>query len=399
LLHDHAVVTVRVRRPDDKGTWGNLSADSLMAHIVAADTLYILYFMEEVSARLGWAWEPREVTPGRRPVMDIAGIDQRLIGWQSTRRQQIEDALPVLTAKYEERQGHPPGERASYALACQAADQTRPPKRTELLSLTELRKRWRDSAIRAYGADVVDRLAVWARVAAAAVWARVRPVVDIALAAVDVVAVVYVMRGAFKRHHLLAEARRHLSYVLRGRPHQAGLDEQIVQTVVDDYTRPASRRMMTADLRALYPRDTEDQAVLRPLTRKRTAPPYERARIAADALRVRAQAARRADRLGSRTRPRTVAVPAASRSRPRPFHTDPKDGRLLEPETGVDTVEQTRRTFEAAARLAAKLQDGKRERAVAHGPRPQPAPATAPQPLTQQPGTQHTPGRTRGGVA
>jgi conjugative relaxase-like TrwC/TraI family protein len=399
LLHDHAVVTVRVRRPDDKGTWGNLSADSLLAHIVAADTLYILYFMEEVSARLGWAWEPREVTPGRRPVMDIAGIDQRLIGWQSTRRQQIEDALPVLTAKYEERQGHPPGERASYALACQAADQTRPPKRTELLSLTELRKRWRDSAIRAYGADVVDRLAVWARVAAAAVWARVRPVVDIALAAVDVVAVVYVMRGAFKRHHLLAEARRHLSYVLRGRPHQAGLDEQIVQTVVDDYTRPASRRMMTADLRALYPRDTEDQAVLRPLTRKRTAPPYERARIAADALRVRAQAARRADRLGSRTRPRTVAVPAASRSRPRPFHTDPKDGRLLEPETGVDTVEQTRRTFEAAARLAAKLQDGKRERAVAHGPRPQPAPATAPQPLTQQPGTQHTPGRTRGGVA
>ncbi|MGW0846747.1 hypothetical protein ACWD26_42855 [Streptomyces sp. NPDC002787] len=30
--------------------------------------------MEEVSARLGWAWEPREVTPGRRPVMEIAGL-------------------------------------------------------------------------------------------------------------------------------------------------------------------------------------------------------------------------------------------------------------------------------------------------------------------------------------
>jgi hypothetical protein len=246
------------------------------AHIVAADTPYIIYFMEEVSARLGWAWEPpREVTPGRRPVMEIAGIDQRLIGWQSTRRQQIEDALSVLTAKYEERQGHPPGERAAYALGCQAADQTRLPKRKELLSLTELRERWRDSAIRAYGVDVIDRLAERARTAAAAVWARVRPVVDIALAAVDVVAVVYVMRGAFKRHHLLAEARRHLPYVLRGRPHQAGLDEQIVQTVVDDYTRPVGRgRMMTADLRALYPRDTEDQAVLRPLTRKRTAPPY-----------------------------------------------------------------------------------------------------------------------------
>ncbi|MEU8653631.1 MobF family relaxase [Streptomyces sp. NPDC048737] len=83
LLHDHAVVSIRARRPDDKGTWGNLAADSLMAHIVAADTLYTLSFMEEVSARLGWAWEPREVTPGRRPVMEIAGIDQRLIGWRS----------------------------------------------------------------------------------------------------------------------------------------------------------------------------------------------------------------------------------------------------------------------------------------------------------------------------
>ena len=58
-----------------------------------------------------------------------------------------------------------------------------------------------------------------ARAAAAAIWAQVRPVLDIVLAAVDVVAVVYVMRGAFKRDHLLAEARRYLSYVLRGQPH------------------------------------------------------------------------------------------------------------------------------------------------------------------------------------
>ncbi|PRH79245.1 hypothetical protein C6N75_10530 [Streptomyces solincola] len=100
LLHDHAVVSIRARHPD--GTWGNLSADSMLAHIVAADTLYTLLFMEEVTARLGLAWEPREVTPFRRPVMtDMAGIDRRLIGWQWTRRQQIEDALSVLTAQYE----------------------------------------------------------------------------------------------------------------------------------------------------------------------------------------------------------------------------------------------------------------------------------------------------------
>ncbi|MFI1840004.1 MobF family relaxase [Streptomyces olivaceoviridis] len=400
LLHTHAVVSIRARRPHD-GKWGNLSADSLMAHIVAADTLYTLYFMEEVTARLGWAWEPREVTPGRRPVMEIAGIDRRLIGWQSTRRQQIEDALPVLTAKYEEKHGHAPGERAAYALACQAADQTRPPKRTELRSLTELRTRWRTSAIRAFGACTVYRLAERARAAAAAVWARVRPVVDIALAAVDTVAVVYVMRGAFARHHLLAEARRHLAYALRGRPHQPGLDEQIVQAAINDYTRPVGRgRRMTADLRALYPSDTEDQAVLRPLTRSRTATPYERARIAAGALAARVRAARRAERLGSGPRPYAVAVPAASTSHPRPFRDGRKDGRLLEPETrvDVDVVEQTRQTLEAAAaQVAATLQNSRRAREAAHGLRPQPAPAAA-SPPHEQPGTQHTPGRTTGGA-
>ncbi|MFE2943432.1 MobF family relaxase [Streptomyces sp. NPDC059255] len=403
LLHDHALVSIRARRPDDKGTWGNLSADTLLAHIVAADTLYTLFFMEEVSARLGWAWEPREVTPGRRPVMEISGIDQRLIGWQSTRRQQIEDALSVLTADYEEEHGHAPGERAGYALACQAADRTRPPKHKELRSLSELREGWRESAVRRFGADTIDRLAQRARAAAAAVWARVRPVVDVVLAAVDVVAVVYVMRGAFKRHHLLAEARRYLSYVLRGRPHQPGLDEQIVQTVVDDYTRPVGRgRMMTADLRALYPRDTEDQAVLRPLTRKRTAPLYERARLAAGALTARVHAVRRSDRLGSRARPHSVAVPGASRSRPRPSRPDRKADRGQEQKQGTDVaaLEQTRRTIEAAAKMAAKLQDGVRERAVAPGPAPQPTPAASPPSHTQQPGVQQTPGRTpTGGVA
>ncbi|WP_405204800.1 relaxase domain-containing protein [[Kitasatospora] papulosa] len=402
LLHDHAVVSIRARRPDAKGTWGNLSADTLLSHIVAADTLYLLFFMEEVSARLGWAWEPREVTPGRRPVMEISGIDQRLIGWQSTRRQQIEDALFVLTADYVEEHGHVPGEKAAYGLACRAADRTRPPKRKEPRPLSELRESWRESAIAAFGADVVDRLAERARAAAAAVWARVRPVVDIALAAVDVVAVVYVMRGAFKRHHLLAEARRYLSYVLRGRPHQPGLDERIVQTVVDGYTRPVGRGlMMTADLYALYPRDTGDQAVLRPLTRQRTLPLYARARLAADALKARMHAARRAERLGSRARPHTVAVPGTSRTGLRPSRPDRMARRAQEQQEGTDiaALEQARATIEAAAQMAVRLQDGVRERAAGRAARQRLAPAT-PAPSLPPPGVQLTPGRTpAGGLA
>ncbi|MEU9298468.1 hypothetical protein [Streptomyces sp. NPDC048266] len=101
--------------------------------------------------------------------------------------------------------------------------------------------------------------------------------------------------------------------------------------------------------------------MLRPLTRRRTAPPYERARLAADALKARAQAVGRTDR------------PA---------------GRRPGAETDVDTVNQTRRML-AEATLARVL-DGARERALlARDSRPQPAVAVPP-PHTRQPGTQHT---------
>jgi hypothetical protein len=81
--------------------------------------------------------------------------------------------------------------------------------------------------------------------------------------------------------------------------------------------------------------------VLRPLTRKRTAPPYERARLAADALRTRVHAVRRADRLDSRSRPHTVAVPAAPRSPLRPSRADRKSGIVPEQETAVAAMDQT----------------------------------------------------------
>lgn len=201
------------------------------------------------------------------------------------------------------------------------------------------------------------------------------------------------MRGAFNRHHLLAEARRHLSYALRGRPHQHGLDEQIVQTAIDAYTRSVGRGwMMTADLRALYPRDTEDQAVLRPLTRNRSATPYQRTRLAAGALTARVHAVRRADRLHSPTRPRTVAVLTTPRPNLRPGRAERRAGRDREPTTDVAAVEQTRRTLEAAAEMAARLQAGIRERAAACRPLLQPAPATAPPPHAQHP-VQPPPGR------
>ncbi|MFD3939902.1 hypothetical protein ACFWSF_34160 [Streptomyces sp. NPDC058611] len=147
--------------------------------------------------------------------------------------------------------------------------------------------------------------------------------------------------------------------------------------------------------------------MLRHLTRNRSASPYERARLAAGALTARVHAARRADRLNSRARPHTVAVPTTPSPNLRPGRAGRagragrRAGRDLEPTTDGAAVEQTRRTVEAAAvEMAARIQAGIRERAAARRSRPQPAPATAPPPHAQQP-VQPAPGRTTptGGVA
>ncbi|GGW79486.1 hypothetical protein AB0E64_31625 [Streptomyces caelestis] len=54
--------------------------------------------------------------------------------------------------------------------------------------------------------------------------------VDVGLAAVAVTATLLVMNkdGCFHRRHLLAETRRHLALVQRGRRRDPGLDDRIV---------------------------------------------------------------------------------------------------------------------------------------------------------------------------
>lgn len=79
--------------------------------------------------------------------------------------------------------------------------------------------------------------------------------VDVAVAAVDVTAMVFVMNGGgrFRRRRLLAEARRDLTYVLRGRSREPGLDERIVDAAIDahclDIGGPKTVRGLLSDYR------------------------------------------------------------------------------------------------------------------------------------------------------
>ncbi|WJY43187.1 MobF family relaxase (plasmid) [Streptomyces sp. P9-2B-2] len=234
LLHDHCLLLNRAQRPD--GTWSALDTRRLFQHVVAAGTLYTLTMTTEVCEELGLAAVPREVTPGLRPVMEVAGVDSELIAWSSTRRQRIEDALEGITDKYAEKHGRLPGERGRNGLGWWAAQNTRPEKKTPR-PLHQLRAWWRASAILRFGQDLVDGLLQRCRAAGAAIRARVDPLVDTALAAVDVAAVVYTVRRTFARRHVLAEARRHLLETLRGRALAPGLDDYIADAALTRHSR------------------------------------------------------------------------------------------------------------------------------------------------------------------
>ncbi|MFL3870554.1 relaxase domain-containing protein [Streptomyces griseobrunneus] len=300
LLHEHCLVLNRVQRrgADGEPRWGALDTTRLYKHVVAAGTLYTLAMTTEVCEELGLATVPREVTPGLRPVMEIAGVDQVLIDWSSTRRQRIEDALEGLTYTYVQEHGRLPGEKARHGLGWQAAQDTRPEKKTPR-PLEQLLARWRASAVLAFGKQIVDGLVHRCRAVGAALRARVDPVVDTALAVVDVAAVVFTVRGNFARRHVLAEARRHLLETLRGRAFTRGLDDHIASRALADHGRQTTvpqpgRRTPAAD-RIFYTADfpEPDRWWIAGTDGKppRESSRYERARVASLAVRNAIRAA------------------------------------------------------------------------------------------------------------
>jgi conjugative relaxase-like TrwC/TraI family protein len=234
LLHEHCLIANRAQRPD--GSWYALDTARLYKNIVAADTLYTLTMTTEVCEELGLATVPREVTPGLRPVMEIAGVDQELIDWSSTRRRRIEDVLEGITDDDVKKHGRLPGERARHGLAWWAAQETRPDKKTPR-PLDQLLACWRVSALLKFGQRMVDGLLQRCRSAGAAIRARVGPRGDTAFATVDVAAVVFTVRGIFYRRHVLAEARRHLLETLRGRAYVPGIDNYITDRALKRYSR------------------------------------------------------------------------------------------------------------------------------------------------------------------
>ncbi|MEU2556411.1 MobF family relaxase, partial [Streptomyces sp. NPDC013313] len=258
LLHDHLLLSVKGQRLD--GKWGSIHTTALHENTVAASALYNELVLPEVCEALGLATEPRTATPGRRPVMEIAGVPHELIRWTSRRSDQIVACLTELEHEYvtaiddDGEPKFPPmvSERARAKLNQIAVRKTRPPKQ-KTRPLAQLRAWWKTNAILIFAADIITSLE-HARAAAAAIRARVVAVVDVAMAAADVAATVFVMNdgGRFHRRHLLAEARRHLALILRGRRRDPSLDDLIVAAAISTHCLDISEPKTTIGLLSDY---------------------------------------------------------------------------------------------------------------------------------------------------
>ncbi|WP_198544741.1 relaxase domain-containing protein, partial [Streptomyces sp. Root1295] len=178
------LLSVKGQRLD--GKWGSIHTTALYENTVAASALYNEFVAAEVCEELGLATEPRTVTPGRRPVMEIAGVPHGLIRWTARRSNQIATCLAELEHEYVtavDDNGDPKflpvvSERARARLERIAARKTRPPKKEKARSLAQLRADWKQSAILTSGvpADVISSLLEHARAAAAVIRARVAAV-------------------------------------------------------------------------------------------------------------------------------------------------------------------------------------------------------------------------------
>lgn len=229
-LHDHLVVANKVKGVD--GKWRTIDSKLLHRQGVAASEFYNQRVMDRVTDRLNLATELREVAPGKRPVVELAGIDERLTAGFSTRSAGIKAAMATLESEYRATHGRSPDTKARIALAQQATLDTRPQK-LHARALSDLRTLWRAQA-----ANVVGDRAVGAILSAAQAHVRNQnsptgPVetYTVAQAAAKVVETVSEHHAVWGPHTIEAEARRFIQA-----ERSAG---NTVEGTVEDLTRHA----------------------------------------------------------------------------------------------------------------------------------------------------------------
>jgi conjugative relaxase-like TrwC/TraI family protein len=230
-LHTHVAVANKVQTRQDK--WLSIYGSVLHEHVVAASEAYNTALEAHLRDGLGVRFVDVPRPGGKRPVREIAGVNQALCARWSSRRSDIEDRVAELTAEFTDKHGRRPAVKESIALAQRANLETREAKH-EPRSEGEQRAAWRSEAaeqLSERGVDYVVYRALhppeWqqqSRQELTSAW--------IHAAADRVVAELEAHRATWQSWHMYAEAQRQVRD-LDIPPQQVA---QVVEHFVDEAT-------------------------------------------------------------------------------------------------------------------------------------------------------------------
>ncbi|MDE0545925.1 MobF family relaxase [Microbacterium sp. C7(2022)] len=241
-LHTHVVISNKVQTLLD-GKWRSLDGRPLHAAVVALSELHEALFADELTRRLGVAWEPRQRGRDRSVAWAVGGVPETLVREFSSRARDIDVATDALIAQFVHRHGRRPEPVTIMKLRAQATLSTRPEKTAR--SLAELTAAWRDRASQILDQDA----AFWARSVAQGDRQTVMRAEDVPLEVMEslgrsVVDAVAEKRTTWRRWNLVAEAARQtMQYRFA-----AASDREAITGMVADAAERASLRLTPPEL-------------------------------------------------------------------------------------------------------------------------------------------------------
>jgi conjugative relaxase-like TrwC/TraI family protein len=226
-LHDHLVVANKVKGSD--GKWRTIDSKLLHRMNVPISEFYNAAIMSEVTKALDVTTEARTVAAGKRPVMEIAGVDTDLLETFSSRSASIREQVERLTAEYQRDHGRAPDTKTQIKIAQQATLETRPQKEHGRSPQAT-----HDDAVARVGQDRSDQVLPAAQ-RIAAVRARDGfdvPTVDVEERAALVLATVEEHYAVWGAGVVEAEARRQLAQIIPDQDVAEPLVQQVAKTAL-----------------------------------------------------------------------------------------------------------------------------------------------------------------------
>ncbi|WP_114908014.1 MobF family relaxase [Ornithinimicrobium murale] len=156
-LHTHVAVANKVQTAED-GRWLSVDARILYKATVTASETYNTSIERRLRATMGLRFTERaDLSPGKRPIREIDGVDVALNQRWSSRRVSIQERTGELAAGFQADHGRPPTAIESVQLAQQATLETREAKH-EPRTLAQQREAWHAEALDVLGEEGLSRM-------------------------------------------------------------------------------------------------------------------------------------------------------------------------------------------------------------------------------------------------